>query len=43
MPVELWIILGLAVTGAAVALARRLLGSPRRGRSKEPKNVYPLW
>lgn len=41
---ELWILLGLAVAGAAIGLATRLGKTSRRRRSeKETKNIYPLW
>jgi hypothetical protein len=43
MPLELWILLGLAAAAMAVGLVRRFGGSDRRARAKETKNVYPLW
>jgi hypothetical protein len=43
MPLELWIFVGLAAAAVTVAIVRRLRGSDRRDRTKETKNVYPLW
>jgi hypothetical protein len=43
MPLELWIIVGLAAAAMTVAIVRRLGGSDRRESAKETKNVYPLW
>ena len=43
MPLELWILVGLAAAIMAVAIVRRLSGSDRREDTKESKNVYPLW
>jgi len=43
MPLELWILVGLAAAAMAVGIVRRLSGSDRRNRAKETKNVYPLW
>jgi hypothetical protein len=40
---ELWMLLGLAIAAAAVAVAGRL-GKTRRSSSEtETKNIYPLW
>jgi len=43
MPLELWILTGLAAAVLIVGIARRLSGAERRGRAKETENVYPLW
>ena len=43
MPMELWILVGLAAAAMTVAIVRRLSGSDGRDRAKETKNVYPLW
>ena len=43
MPLELWIIVGLAAAALTVAIVRRLSGSYRRERARETKNIYPLW
>jgi hypothetical protein len=43
MPMELWILVGLAVAAMTVGIVRRLSASDRRERAKETKNVYPLW
>jgi hypothetical protein len=43
MALELWIFVGLGAAAVTVAIVRRLRGSDRRERTKETKNVYPLW
>lgn len=43
MPLELWILVGLAAVVVAVGIVRRLSGSDTRDRAKETHNVYPLW
>ena len=43
MPMELWILVGLAAAAIAVGIVKRVSGSVRRERTKETKNIYPLW
>jgi hypothetical protein len=40
---ELWMLLGLVIVGAAIGIFARTRRSRRAAGEKEAPNIYPLW